>query len=192
MPGAVPSPALAKALAEPTASAAGGPPGIARPLAGDARASDHGPPGTKGRDVSPARAGSADLDGAISDDPPPAPDLAGVDSRYARLAAEAAEPFARAALVLALVETLRPRRLDLFHTRNTTFGRRFTGVGGVRAGPDGDFQPTGETLASVLGGDLDTRLAVAPLLGPDAPLTRRELVRTGRGQARPSRRVGLG
>jgi hypothetical protein len=77
----------------------------------------------------------------------------------------------RAAVVLALVPHLRPQLLDVFFTRNSTFDRRFTEFGGCRI--DDDFEPTGETLAFVLGGDaLAARIAVAQLLEPDHPLLR--------------------
>jgi hypothetical protein len=82
----------------------------------------------------------------------------------------------RAALVLALVPHLRPQLLDVFFTRNSTFDRRFTEFGGSRI--DDDFEPTGETLAFVLGGDaLDARIAVARLLDPDHPLIRDDVLR---------------
>jgi ATPase family protein associated with various cellular activities (AAA) len=82
----------------------------------------------------------------------------------------------RTALVLALVPHLRPQLLDVFFTRNSTFDRRFTEFGGWRV--DDDFEPTGETLAFVLGGDaLDARLAVARLLEPDHPLIRGDVLR---------------
>lgn len=110
---------------------------------------------------------------------PPPPDLAGAASAYARFMAEQAGSLpARAAVVLALAHALRPRLLDLFHTRNASFDRRFTEFGGVRSGADGAFQPTGETLAFIVGGEcLATRLDVAALIAPDASLARAGLVR---------------
>jgi hypothetical protein len=84
----------------------------------------------------------------------------------------------RAAVVLALVPHLRPQLLDVFFTRNSTFDRRFTEFGGSRI--DDDFEPTGETLAFVLGGDaLEARIAVAQLLEPDHPLLRADVLRVG-------------
>ncbi|HEX8109147.1 MAG TPA: ATP-binding protein [Kofleriaceae bacterium] len=84
----------------------------------------------------------------------------------------------RAALVLAMVPHLRPRLLDVFFTRNATFDRRFTEFGGARL--DGEFEPTGETLAFLLGGDaLDARLAVARVLEPDRRLIRGDVLRLG-------------
>jgi AAA+ superfamily predicted ATPase len=84
----------------------------------------------------------------------------------------------RAAVVLALVPHLRPQLLDVFFTRNSTFDRRFTEFGGCRI--DDDFEPTGETLAFVLGGDaLEARIAAAQLLEPDHPLVRADILRVG-------------
>ena len=93
----------------------------------------------------------------------------------------------RAALILALVPHLRPRLLDVFFTKNATFDRRFTEFGGSRV--DDDFEPTGETLAFLLGGDsLEARVTVARLLEPDHWLLSTDLLRpaatgsTGRDQ----------
>ena len=99
---------------------------------------------------------------APASDRPPAPDLSGSATPYARLVESLGlDADERLALVLALVPHLRPRILDVFHTRNTTFDRRFTEFGGVRGGTDGDFMPTPETLAFILGGDdLDARCAL--------------------------------
>ncbi|HWN69396.1 MAG TPA: hypothetical protein VNM90_17265, partial [Haliangium sp.] len=82
----------------------------------------------------------------------------------------------RLALVLALVPHLRPQLLDVFFTKNATFDRRFTEFGGARI--DDEFEPTGETLAFVLGGgSLEARVAVAQVLDPDHPFVRGEVVR---------------
>ncbi|MDV3455378.1 ATP-binding protein [Sphingomonas sp. HF-S4] len=116
---------------------------------------------------------------------PPPPDLGASDSAYAQFLHEHIRDdlLARTALVLVLVQALRPRLLDLFHTRNSTFDRRFTEFGGVRAGTDGDFTPTGETLAFLLGGDsLDTRLAVIDLLAEEGMLARADILHTAPGE----------
>jgi hypothetical protein len=90
----------------------------------------------------------------------------------------------RLALILALVPHLRPQLLDVFSVKNATFDRRFTEFGGVRV--DDDFEPTGETLAFILGGgSLAARAAVARLLEPDQPLLRRDILRLGPCAARP-------
>jgi hypothetical protein len=83
----------------------------------------------------------------------------------------------RAAVVLALVPHLRPKLLDVFFVKNATFDRRFTEFGGYRV--DDDFEPTGETLAFILGGDrLDQRIAVARMLDPDQKLVRNDILRS--------------
>jgi AAA+ superfamily predicted ATPase len=109
---------------------------------------------------------------------PPPPDLSASPSAYARMLREIdASVEDRLAFILALTPHLRPRLLDIFFTRNTTFDRRFTEFGGVRAGADGDFVPTPETLVFLLGADdLATRLRVAALIDPHRPLARRDIV----------------
>jgi len=93
------------------------------------------------------------LDGATAAEAAAPPDLSGSESPYARFLREAELSFAeRTALVLALAPHLRPQLLDVFFTRNQTFDRRFTEFGGARREPDGDFWPTAETLAFILGG----------------------------------------
>jgi hypothetical protein len=107
----------------------------------------------------------------VLDLPPPV--LAGRDSDYTRLLTQLAPTFAeRLALILALAPRLRPQLLDCFFTRNQTYDRRFTELGGI-ARPDGAFLPSAETLAFVLGGtDLERRFAVHALLDPTHPLIR--------------------
>jgi hypothetical protein len=124
------------------------------------------------------------IEGSIPADLPPPPDHGSSDSAFARFLIEhAPDQLARTALALVLVHALRPRLLDLFHTRNSTFDRRFTEFGGICAGADGDFTPTGETLAFLLGGDcLDTRLAVADLLVEEGALVRGDVVHVGLGE----------
>jgi hypothetical protein len=120
-----------------------------------------------------------ELDGGATDPPAPPPAFAGSRTNYARVIADLAPSIEeRLALVLALVPHLRPRLLDIFHTRNTTFDRRFTEFGGIRSGADGDFHPTPETLAFILGGDsIEARLRAGMLIAPDGPLARRNILR---------------
>ena len=83
----------------------------------------------------------------------------------------------RIALVLALVPHLRPQLLDVFHTRNARFDRRFTEFGGVRDA-QGDFVPTGETLAFIAGGsDLQARLALHALFDREHDFARLDILR---------------
>jgi hypothetical protein len=137
----------------------------------DLRLRRYFPPGPPGD-----AATAAPADGPDAGDLPP-PDHGASPSPWAGFLRE--QPLGlveRAALVLALVPHLRPQLLDVFFTRNSTFDRRFTEFGGWRV--DDDFEPTGETLAFVLGGDaLDARLAVARLLEPDHPLIRGDVLR---------------
>jgi hypothetical protein len=120
--------------------------------------------------------------GDVPPEPPPAADLAPPEpgdstSPWASFVRE--RPLAvveRLALVLALVPHLRPQLLDVFFTKNATFDRRFTEFGGARI--DDEFEPTGETLAFVLGGgSLEARMAVAQVLDPDHPFVRRDVMR---------------
>lgn len=130
-----------------------------------------------------------------SDDPPdqpisePPPDLSGSNSPYAQFVrTHAADVSERTAVVLALVAPLRPQLLDVFFTKNATFDRRFTEFGGLRS--DDDFEPTGETLAFVLGGgSLAARVTAARVLDPEQPLLRSGVLRlvTGNREQAPLR-----
>jgi AAA+ superfamily predicted ATPase len=93
------------------------------------------------------------------------PDLSQAESPYSRFVQYYQLTFAeRVALVLSLVAHIRPQLLDIFFTKNKTFDRNFTEFGGVYGGPDGDFTPTGETLAFILAGnDLQLRFAAQTL-----------------------------
>ena len=106
------------------------------------------------------------------------PDLAGSISPYADFLRHYEVTFAeRVAIVLALVPHLRPQLLDVFHTKNQIFDRRFTEFGGARDA-DGDFVPTGETLAFILGGnDLATRFELQALFGRDHWFARDDVLR---------------
>jgi hypothetical protein len=81
------------------------------------------------------------------------------------------------AVALALVPHVRPQLLDIFHTKNKVFDRKFTEFGGIRdAG--GDFAPTGETLAFVLSGsDLTGRFALQALFDRDHYFARHDILR---------------
>jgi len=96
----------------------------------------------------------------------PAPDFGDSRSPYAGFLREhSPDPVERLLLALVLVPHLRPRLLDLFYLKNSLFDRRFTEFGGHRVGDA--LEPTGETLAFILGGDsLAARAAVRRLLEP--------------------------
>ncbi len=112
----------------------------------------------------------------------PPPELRDSSSPYARFVREQSPSLAeRLALILALVPHLRPQLLDVFFSKNATFDRRFTEFGG--AWTEGEFEPTGETLAFVLGGgSLAARVAVGKLLDPEHPFVREDVVRPVVGQ----------
>ncbi|WP_246741610.1 ATP-binding protein [Bradyrhizobium aeschynomenes] len=133
------------------------------------------------------------LDRAEPAAPSGPPDLSQSPSPYASFLREHACDFAeRVALVLALAPHLRPQLLDVFFTRNQTFDRRFAEFGGVRKEPDGDFWPTGETLAFIIGGtDLATRFRLQALFEPDHPFARRGLLRAASGNDEPVMKARL-
>ncbi|HAE59520.1 MAG TPA: AAA family ATPase [Anaerolineae bacterium] len=82
------------------------------------------------------------------------PDLGSSESPYASFARHYQLSFPeRTAIILALTPHIRPRLLDIFFIKNKNFDRKFTEFGGIFGGPDGDFTPTGETLAFILAGD---------------------------------------
>ena len=112
----------------------------------------------------------------VSDITPP--ELAGSSSAYAAFMRQHRPTLAeRLALVLCLVPHLRPQLLDVFHTRNKTFDRHFTEFGGVRDA-QGDFLPTGDTLAFVLAGSaLAPRLALQALFDRDHWFARQGILR---------------
>lgn len=111
------------------------------------------------------------------------PDLAASNSEYAGFVAHYRLTFAeRLAVVLALVPHIRPRLLDPFFTRNKTFDRKFTEFGGFVDGQSGDFVPTGDTLAFILGGDdLALRFALQALFDPQHFFARHNILRLTRG-----------
>ena len=118
------------------------------------------------------------LDGAEPGTALESPDLSRSQSPYATFLRETKCDFAgRVALVLALAPHLRPQILDVFFTRNQTFDRRFSEFGGVRKDADGEFWPTGETLAFIIGGtDLVARFKLQGLFEPDHPFARRGIL----------------
>jgi AAA+ superfamily predicted ATPase len=93
------------------------------------------------------------------------PDLRGSESPYARFLRHYRLSFAeRGAVILSLIPQIRPQLLDVFFTKNKTFDRKFTEFGGFHQGSDGNFQPTGETLAFILAAnDLAARFALQTL-----------------------------
>jgi DNA polymerase III delta prime subunit len=67
----------------------------------------------------------------------------------------------RIILLLALAPHLSPQLLDMFFTKNETYGRGFTEFGGVKGNQHSGFIPTGETAAFVIAGtDISKRFNV--------------------------------
>jgi hypothetical protein len=84
----------------------------------------------------------------------------------------------RIAILLGLVPNVRPRLLDIFFVKNKNFDRKFTEFGGILYGPDGNFVPTGETLAFILGGDdLIVRFSVQTLFDGEHFFARHNILR---------------
>lgn len=116
------------------------------------------------------------------------PDLRASDSPYARFVQHYALSFAeRVALILSLVPHIRPQLLDVFFTKNQTFDRQFTEFGGMRQGAEGDFVPTGETLAFILAAnDLELRFALQAVFARDHVFAKHNILRlTPTGQDEP-------
>lgn len=108
------------------------------------------------------------------------PDLSSADSPYAGFVNHYQLSFPeRAAVVLALIPHIRPRLLDVFYVKNKQFDRKFTEFGGVFGGPDGDFTPTGETLAFILAGDdLVVRFGLQSLFNDDHFFVKHNILRS--------------
>src|SRR5271166_471280 len=71
------------------------------------------------------------------------PDLGVSESAYAGFVRHYKLSFVeRAAIVLSLTPLIRPQLLDIFHTKNKTFDRKFTEFGGIRD-TNGEFVPNG-------------------------------------------------
>lgn len=107
------------------------------------------------------------------------PDLSSADSPYAGFVNHYQLSFPeRAAVLLALVPHIRPRLLDIFYVKNKQFDRKFTEFGGIFGGPDGDFTPTGETLAFILAGDdLTVRFGLQSLFNDDHFFVKHNILR---------------
>ena len=107
------------------------------------------------------------------------PNLSQSESPYASFIRHYQLTFAeRTALILSLVPHIRARLLDIFFVKNKNFDRKFTEFGGVYGGPDGDFTPTGETLAFILGGtDLALRFSLQGLFEADHFFAKHNILR---------------
>ena len=106
------------------------------------------------------------------------PDLSSSESTYADFIRQYELGFVeRIAIILALVPHLRPKLLDIFHTKNKIFDRKFTEFGGI-IDSNGDFAPTGETLVFIVAdGYLHASLALQALFERDHFFAKHDLVR---------------
>lgn len=74
----------------------------------------------------------------------------------------------RIVLLLALAPHMSPQILDVFYTRNETYGRGFTEFGGVKGHQHSGFLPTGETAAFIIAGtNINKRIQVMRIFDPD-------------------------
>ena len=121
------------------------------------------------------------------------PDLSESDSPYAYFIRYYQLTFPeRAALVLSLIPHIRPRLLDVFYIKNKKFDRKFTEFGGIYGGPDGDFTPTGDTLAFILGGeDLTVRFSLQGLFDGDHFFAQHNILRLNPVGDEPSMKAPL-
>jgi hypothetical protein len=89
------------------------------------------------------------------------------------------------------VPHIRPQLLDIFFTKNKTFDRKFTEFGGVY-GSSGDFMPTGETLAFILGGaDLELRFSLQLLFAPEHLFARHNILQLKTSGDEPAMKAPL-
>jgi len=74
----------------------------------------------------------------------------------------------RIILLLALAPHLSPQLLDIFFTKNETYGRGFTEFGGVKGNQHSGFIPTGETAAFIVAGNnIKKRIEVMNIFDQD-------------------------
>ncbi len=74
----------------------------------------------------------------------------------------------RIVLLISLAPHLSPQILDMFFTKNETYGRGFTEFGGVKGNQHSGFIPTGETSAFIIAGtDISKRLEVMTIFDED-------------------------
>lgn len=98
----------------------------------------------------------------------------------------------RCTVLLALTPHIRPRLLDIFFVKNNNFDRKFTEFGGVFGGPDGDFTPTGETLAFILAGDdLSARFGLLALFDSEHFFSRHNILRLSPNGDEPKMKAPL-
>ncbi|MEM7657453.1 MAG: ATP-binding protein, partial [Bacteroidota bacterium] len=108
----------------------------------------------------------------------PAPDLSKDESIYAEVVRHYHMGLEeRLVLILALVPHVCPQLLDLFFTKNETYGRGFSEFGGIKGNHHSGFLPTGETAVFVIAAnDLTRRFQVMKLFDPDHYFTRQQML----------------
>lgn len=108
----------------------------------------------------------------------PPPELADAPSIYASFCRHYDfNPVERLLLMLALAPHLRPEVLDPLFRRNESTNRNYTELGGMNGQQHGGFLPTGESAAFLLAGrDLDTRIRLLEIFGPDHPFARFDIL----------------
>ncbi|GAB4409906.1 MAG: hypothetical protein OHK0039_13870 [Bacteroidia bacterium] len=112
----------------------------------------------------------------------PAPDLSQDPSIYAEVLRRfGISRDERLTLLMALAPHVCPQLLDVFFTKNETFGRGFSEFGGLRGNQHSGFLPTGETIAFLLAAnDLTLRFLVMELFGPDHIFSRYKMLQLER------------
>ena len=112
----------------------------------------------------------------------PVPDL----EQYPSIYADVVKHFKmgkdeRLVLLLSLAPHVCPQILDIFFTKNETYGRGFTEFGGIKGHYHSGFIPTGETVAFVLAAnDLTRRFQVMQLFDPDHYFTTQKILHLAR------------
>jgi len=83
----------------------------------------------------------------------------------------------RLIILLALAPHLSPQLLDLFFTKNETYGRGFTEFGGVKGNQHSGFLPTGETAAFIIAGNnIKKRIEVMNIFDQDHFLIKQKII----------------
>ncbi len=90
----------------------------------------------------------------------------------------------RIVILLALAPHLSPQLLDMFFTKNETYGRGFTEFGGVKGNQHSGFLPTGETAAFVIAGtDINKRFEVMSIFDESYILRTKNIISLERSKS---------
>lgn len=106
------------------------------------------------------------------------PDLEDSDAVYARLCRDFHLNYMeRIVLILSLAPHLSPQLLDIFYTRNETYGRGFTEFGGIKGHQHSGFLPTGETANFVISGsNIEKRIKVMQIFDEDHLFSKKRII----------------